>query len=600
MAGPRERSRRRGNERQPENLLQDRQTSHRRPTAEGSNDAGEHRRVRDYTDAPSAHGEDSYDDREYGHPLNSGAQRLDRRILRTCKERSAGALGTCKKGLAKHWMRILPATICIFLVYGLWNFCNLNRSAEPSKFGLGWSNRQPTRHYQSMLTVTHTASTAYIIDAAYHKQFHDARPVHHQTPMVVPSNLEATGQVIGQDLSHPHIVTAKSAPVSGLYFIPMSFTSGGWPQMQRDTHPSSCSARNTDGSQTLQRGPSFGSLEPEAKLLVQSRKIGAPRNLFPSQADTDSTSFSRWGVEVLYGLHRRRRRSIPFYEGCTKNVCSPHKQLTSMCNTSKTISDPFRKRECEWCWPENQRRQQEINDHCMEVSKRALNAIFISCGIFLFCTLAIAIVLATRILRRRRRTKADRILHKHASSASPLQEKTNSFPIHWFSLRTSHCGKSSETAKTKVDMAVRKRWPGEAVGQNPWYKAFFAKSGIVSGSGPENPDPGRLRLQKKRTKPFDGEIAIGDGEHERAPALPPAPPAISSRVFSDIENMGQGSLLSGPGTTISQRDPQGMPHRASRQSRAISSGSEQTSSGATHRRDAGAGLYDPQRLTELS
>lgn len=588
MAGPRERSRRRGNERQPEHLLQDRQTSHHRLTAEGSNDAGEHRHIRDYTDAPSAHGEDSYDDRNHGHPLNSGAQRLDRRILRTCKQ-----------GLAKHWMRILPATICIFLVYGLWNFCDLNRSAEPSNYGLGWSNRQPTRHYQSMVTVTHTAPTAYITYTVHHQQFHDARPVHHQAPMVVPSNLEATGQVIGQDLSHPHIVTATSASVSGLYFIPMSFTSGGWPQTQRDTHPSSRSARNTDGSQTLQRGPGFGTSEPEAKLLVQSREIGAPRNLFPSQADADSTSFSRWGVEVLYGLHRRSRRSIPFYEECTKNACSPHKQLTSMCNTSKTISDPFRKQECEWCWPENQRRQQEINDHCMEVSKRALNAMFISCGIFLFCTLAIAIVLATRILRRRRRAKADRILHKHAPSASPLQEKTNSFPIHWFSFRTFHCGKS-ETAKIKVDMAIRKRSPGEAVGQNPWYKAVFAKSEIVSGSGPENPDPSRLRLQKKRTKPFDGEIAIGDGDHERVPVLPPAPPASSSRVFSDIENMGQGSLLSGPGANISQRDPQGMPRRASRQSRAVSSGSEQTSSGVTHRRDAGAGLYDLQRLTELS
>lgn len=572
MAGPRERSRHRRKERQEEHPLLNIQASHRRPTAEGSNEAGECGFVRDHTDVPSAHSEDSYDDHDHGHPLDSRALRLDRRFLKTCKE-----------GLVKHRMWILPATLtCILFVCGLWAFY---RSAEPSDY----------RTYHSTITVT-PSSTVYITYTVHYKQFHEARPVHHQVPMAVPSNLEATGQVTGQDLSHPQIVTATSAPVSGLYLIPVSVASGDWPQTQKDSHPSSRSARNAEGSQTLQGNPSFGRSEPDDPLLLQLR--GTPRNLFPGQAYADTTSFTRWGVEVLYELRRRSRRSIYFNKrSCIKSACSPEKILNSMCNTNKTISDSFQKQECEWCWPENQRKHQEINKHCSKVSKHALNTMFIICGIFLFCTLAIAIVLATRMLRRRRRAEADCILHKHTSTIP--QEKTNSAPSCWVSLDMTNSGRSSKAKKTRVDdKATRKRSPGEAVGQKSWYKAVFAKWGKLSGTGPANPAHARLKLQKKETKPLDQDFAIGDGDHERVPVLPPAPPAISSQFFSDIENMGQGSLRSDPGIKNSQHDPLVMPLRSSRQSRAFSSGSEQSSSVATNRGDVGAGVYNLERLTE--
>lgn len=419
--------------------------------------------------------------------------------------------------------------------------------------------------------------------------------------MAVPANLGETGPVTGQDLSHPRVVTASSAPVPGLYYIPMSVTSGGSPQTQQNSHPSSRSASNTEGSQTLQERPSFESSEPEARLLLQSREIGAPRNPFPGQADVETTSFTHWGVEILYGLRCSSRRSVSFYKGwCIKNACSPHKQLNFRCNTSKTISDPFRKQECEWCWPENQRKQQEISKHCKKVSQRALNAMFIICGIFLFCSLVIAIILATRMLRRRRRDNADRTLEKHASNASLLQKEINRVSSHWFPDGMSYFGRSSKAANIRVHgMAISKRSPGEAIGQNPWYKSILANPGKPWGIGSEKSAPGRLRVQKKRTKPLDREIAIGD-EDQRVPVLPPAPPAISPRVFSDIENMGQGSLLSDPGTDNSHYDALGKPRRSARQSRAVSSGSEQTSYGATDRRDAGVGVYNLQRLTERS
>ena len=92
------------------------------------------------------------------------------------------------------------------------------------------------------------------------------------------------------------------------------------------------------------------------------------------------------------------------------------------------------------------------------------------------------------------------------------------------------------------------------------------------------------RLQKQKTKPPDQTFAAEDSDsHERVPVLPPAPTGMSSRVFSEIKHMGQGSLLSGAGIYSSQQDTQGMPRRSSRQFRVVSSGSEQNPSEATHR-----------------
>ena len=593
MANPRERSRHRGRERQKEHEMQNLQTSHRSPTAEGS----------------TAHIENSYVDRNHGHPQNQGAQRLDRRslrmyteglagALRTCKERSVEILWVCKEGsegLAKHRRTaILTASIiCLFFVYGLWALrgLGLGLGAESSDYGLARSTR-----------TVYDSSTRYITYTVRDKQFYGARPVHHQAPMPIPTNIEATGQVTRQDLSQPHVVTA-SAPVSGLYYIPMSFTTQGWPRPQQDSHPSSHSASTIEALQNMQGRPSSLNSKAEAKLLLQSHGIDAPRDLLASHADADTTSFARFGVEVLYDLRHHSRRSFPLYKGwCIKNACSPYKQLSSMCNTNKTISNTFKKKECEWCWPENQRKYQEINDHCTEVSKRALHTMFIICGMFLFCTIVIAMFLSPRMLQRRRRAKADRIFHKQATTASSLQDKINSAPSRWFPQGMPRFGRSSKGAETRVgDISIGKSAPGEAFGETPWYKAMFTRPGKRSEINPENPAPGRLRLQKHRTEPLEQEFAIGDGNSDgRVLVLPPAPPTISSRVFSDIENMGQGRFLSSLGIGNSHHESQETPRRFSRKSRAVSSGSEQSSSGAMHRQNAGIGLYNLQRLTERS
>ncbi len=157
--------------------------------------------------------------------------------------------------------------------------------------GLAMGHAQPT----ITRTIYHS-STTYVTLTVQYKQFHGARPIHHQVPMAVPPNLEATGQVTSQGLSHPQIVTSTPVPVSGLYLIPISVTNEDWPQMRQDSHSSSRAASDTEGSQTLQGSPSLEKVEPEAKGLLRSREIGAPRNLFAGQADADDTTFfTRWG-----------------------------------------------------------------------------------------------------------------------------------------------------------------------------------------------------------------------------------------------------------------------------------------------------------------
>lgn len=529
MAGPRDRSRHRGMESHKQYELQDLQRPHRSLTGEGS----------------TAHSEDAYDGRNHGHPQDSGAQGLNRMILRMCKERLAGLLGTCKARSAevlwmcmqwpsKHRMTTLfmASIVCILMLLAS---KRLNPSIEPPTY---WFNRSTGRaggHDQSTITVTHSyGPTVYRTISVHYKQFYGARPMHHQEPVAVPSNFGPKGQVKRQDLSHPYVGTRTSTSVPGLYLMPMSFTKGDCLQTQQDTYPSSRPMSNTQGSQSRQGSPSLGESKSETKGLLRSREVGPPR----------------WGVEALYGFRRPSHPSLQSYKGwCIENACSPHKQLSSMCNTTKTISDSFRKQECEWCWPENRRKHQEIANHCTEVSKRAFNAVFVICGILLFCTLVIAILLATRMLQRRRRARADRFLHAEATTAFSIQEKIASVPSHRFSHSISKFGRPFSVTKYRVGQEI-----------------------ATGGSDPR----------------------------QRVPVLPPAPPAISSRVFHEIENMGQGSLLWGAGTNSSQQNTQGIPRRSSRQLRAVSSGSEQIPSEAKYRRDPGANFHNLHRLTERS
>ena len=349
MAGSRDRSRHRGMEIQDQYDLQDMQTTHRDLNGESS----------------TAYSEDSCD----GHPQNVRPRRLDRRILRTCKEQLVGALGLCKarsvgvlrmciEGSTKYPMTMVFMTsiICVLLIVA---FRGLHPSAKPFEYGVGWNTGGAMGHYHSTTTVT-GSSTLYRTIGVHYKQFYDARPVHHQVPMGSPPAAEQMGQTNRQNLPYPHVETGTTASVSGLYFMPTSLTNGHWPQTQQDSHPFAHPARNIQGSQCMQRRPSIKDLEPDARLPLQTRDTGASRNLLAGQADTDTTSFTRWGLGVLYNARRRGRRSLHFdEEWCKENVCSPHKQLVSMCsNTTKTVPDSFRKQECDWCWP--QKKQQDV------------------------------------------------------------------------------------------------------------------------------------------------------------------------------------------------------------------------------------------------
>ena len=494
---------------------------------------------------------------------------------------------------------ILTASIILILfVYGLWAFRHPSGSAEPSNYEPKWTHTT---------TISMPGSTVY--HTVHYQQFHHARPIHDQAAMAVSSDLEAIDRTTSQDLSHPPVMTTTVAPVPGLYFIPMPIRDGGWPQAQQYSQPSSHSASNTEKSRILQTNPDWKASETDFEALIQSPGIGTPETRVVGSAEAGTTSVSRWGMDILYRLHRRSGQSVSFYKGwCVKNACSPQKRLDSMCNTNKIITDPFRKQECKWCWPEDQKMVAEIDSHCLEVSKRAFDALIIICGIFLFCMLVITMLLAIRLLRRSQKVKSGRLPDKHATNIALVQEKTNNFiPGSWFSQVTSKFGRSSKAgpARTGADhpgnVEVQERSVGEANGPAPWYKGIFARLADGSKFGQENRALGRSSLEKQTTKLVDHKLANRQGESlESVPVLPPAPPAISSQVFSDIENMGQGSLSSGSGANSSQRGPQGLPPRSSKQYRTASSSSERRGPGVAHRRDAGASLYNLKRLTERS
>ena len=565
MAGPRDRSRHRGMESQTQYELQDIQPSHLNPMDEGF----------------TAHSEDSYDEHSHGHPQNPEAQLLDRGLIRACKELLVGILETCQaqsarilrmcvEPLSKHRMMTLftASILCILLLLA---FRSLGPRPEPPDYG----------HHRYGTIAAHQESTVYRTVSAEYVQFHGAKPIHHQAPMAVSSNQELKGQAKRQDSLHLHVVTGTSTSVPGLYFMPMSITDADWTLTQRDTHPSypaSYSAANHPAPPVSQGSQSLGKSEPQAELLLQSRESRAPHNLSINQAVADTSSFTRWGVEVLYALRRRSGRNLQLNKGsCIENACSPHQQLVSMCNATKTIYNSFRKQECEWCWPENQRKHLAIEKHCTKVSERAFNIMVIICSIFLFCMLVVAIVLAPRMFGYMRKAKANCMFQEKATTASSLREESNSVPSRQLQPRISGISRPFKVAKSRADeKAIRKCSPDENVHSDPLYKPFTQASN-------------RSRLQKHRTKPLDKEMAMRDHDsHTRVPILPPAPPTIKSQVFSEIEKMGQGILHSDAGTNISQHDMQGMPRRSAKQSRVVSSGSEQNPSQITHHRNAGS------------
>ena len=574
MAGPRERSRHRGMERQQQHELQDRQSFHHSSTTlEGLN----------------AYEEDHLDDDKFGQPQNPRAHGSDRKSSKMCKKRFVKA----------RILTILTASVVfIGLVYGLWAFRHPSRSAEPSKYEPEWTHTT---------TITRPGSTVY--HTVHYKQFHHARPIHDQAAMAVSSDLEAIDRTTSHDLSHPPVMTTTVAPVPGLYFIPMAMTDGGWPQAQQYSQPSPHSASDTEKSQFLPTNPGWKASDSDSEALIRSPGTDTPGTLVVGRADAGTTFVGRWGMDTLYKLRRRSGQSVSFYKGwCVKNACSPRKRLNSMCNTSKTITDPFRKQECKWCWPEAQKKVAEIDSHCLEVSKRAFYALIIICGILLFFMLVITMLLAVRLLRRSQKVKLGLLPNQHATHTYPVQEKTNNIvPSSWFSQVTSKFGSSSKAGPARIcaddqgSAGVQERSVGEANGPAPWYKVIFARLADGSKVAQENLALGRSSLEKQTTKLVDHKLANRQGESlESVPVLPPAPPAISSQVFSDIENMGQGSLSSGSGANSSQRDPQGLPPRSSKQYRTVSSSSERRGPGVAHRRDAGASLYDLKRLTERS
>ena len=199
------------------------------------------------------------------------------------------------------------------------------------------------------------------------------------------------------------------------------------------------------------------------------------------------------------------------------------------------------------------------------------------------------------MLRRRRSIKVRRSLEVHGVTAS------TSVPSYRLRLGIPRLERPSRATQSRVDdQAIGKCSPSGTVGLKPWYQLGSVKSGKRSEMGLQHPTSGLSTLQKQGTNPRDQEVTIRESDSQGVPVLPPAHPTNNPQAFSDIRNMGRGSLLSRVGDNSSKHDHQWSPRRSSRQSRVASSGSEQNSTEATHRRDTAANVSNLQRLTEHS
>ena len=175
-------------------------------------------------------------------------------------------------------------------------------------------------------------------------------------------------------------------------------------------------------------------------------------------------------------------------------------------------------------------------------------------------------------------------------------------PSHRLRLGIASLARPFRATQSRVNnRAIGNRSPSGTVGLNPWYQLGSVTSGKRSNLGPQHPTSDLSAFQKQGTNPRDQKVTIRESDsHERVPVLPPAHPTNYPRAFSYIRNMGRGNLLSRAGDNSSKHDPRWSPRRSSRQSRVASSGSEQNSTEATHRRDTAANVSNLQRLTEHS
>ena len=237
----------------------------------------------------------------------------------------------------------------------------------------------------------------------------------------------------GQSLSLP-LTSCKPQPpttvftaIAGFYIIPATTVADDWFRVKRDSLPMVTGESFIDRSSVVRETLTFSTAQ-ESSPDMSSRK-GVSRSSgfewrFDQYPDTRSeeASFQRWGVGLLYQLHRRTLSHAMRIKNqwCMDNTCSPAHRLKEMCNTTgkekekKVNKDRFERQECDWCWDEkifperNTTQQVSIQKHCKHVAAQSVIMLVALCGFACVLLLALAIILIVRKLSDRKRKRADR------------------------------------------------------------------------------------------------------------------------------------------------------------------------------------------------
>lgn len=232
-----------------------------------------------------------------------------------------------------------------------------------------------------------------------------------------PSGSRHTGTQRGlpnvsfHDLFTTHTSPTTFSPVPGLYMIPATATEAHW-SLASHMFPKHTKGENGKESQmkTLRATPfTIGNSKSWAHSFTPESFKGSAG--FARVSRQGKENFNRWGVGILYGLHKRAlSHALQVQKAwCIHNTCSTGHDLQAICNNTmqgtesqKKDKDSFERQECDWCCDENvfpakiSTQKAEIDKYCTNGSKHAAAFLSIVC-----CLVLVSIIVPTMILTKR-------------------------------------------------------------------------------------------------------------------------------------------------------------------------------------------------------
>lgn len=324
--------------------------------------------------------------------------------------------------------------------------------------------------------------------------------------------------------------------VSGLYIIPATITNADWLRANRSrVEPEMSTTSSLEGIAW-----NFKGTEETPPIAISNAEL---------YTFEKEVTFNRWGVEILYRLHRRAVSAVQSQSGwCMNHVCGKGKVLSVMCRKKRRNMDHYEQQECERCWDEKPgverttMQKDEIAKHCNTVSHPAADSILVVCGLLLISALAIPVILIFRLWSRKKARTDFKIA---------LNEPN----------RSKRCG--SMCSFRSVSSLVKPAELAGSSGQESLRASVFRKPGEYSRTNAEGKRI-RTRLQENEELPSSPNELHPFNENARVPIMPPA----TEWVSSNQENISQRT----PG--LGNLNGQHGRRRSSRRSEVVSSGGE--------------------------